>query len=1858
MSAKTRSFCKPFLSVAIFCVLSTSTVMMRAQTASTQPASPQPVGVPDDWTHHHLVFSNPGSIADAVKNGTVEQWNKINNDSRFQMQQWKRDPTRRALAGALDFAARTAIVNAAAAAQAAAKKRRGTPEEPVKKDWNMDLGGNSGASLTAVVGTTINSGTLPSGSSFTFDARTFTASPPTAATQTGTFSSPPTSSNNSISVALGGNTINLSTNATAASSIGTFTGTPPLSTTTISLTSGGNTLNITPGGTAQQAIGTWAGPPLTTTPAITVTSGLNTLSMTTNATAQTETGTVVSAPLTSTSIALGSGFNTLTMKTSGTAQTETGTVSSPPTATTSIALSSGFNTLTMTNNGSAQTETGTVVTPPLSSTSLVLGSGFNTLTMTTNGVKGVYLGTVASPPTSSTSIGLNGGFDTLTMTLAAGAAAETDEITFNAPPLTTTSISFTSGFNKVTMTTNATQVHDVGTFSNSAQDNGTITITNSATGHTLTINVTSGVTGNNICTSSTTAQVEHGGTAGSYGNTEAANLNTALTSTSCTVTYPQGLTTSYTAGSNSITIIGATPGPYYTFGNGTSSNFSWAASTGGSAGSAACSGSAGTYTGTFATSSTLTTLAGNFNTAIGDCGLSSSFTNGYTSPNAFVTIANTPLGVPTLSTADSTYSWSRPTAGSNGAAPACGGSGTNLTGTYQTGSSAITVAGNLVTRIAACGGSAANLDLSTTNNNNGTFTITENFPGVTNFTTADSTFTWATTTAGTYGSNSCPGTTPPGYTGTFATSNTAALIATSLANAIQSCNTTDSLGLAVGNPTGQVTVAESIPGVPIFTSDATFSWAATVPGSNGSNSCPGTTKPTLTGTFATSTTAALVATSLYNAINSCNNTDGLGLTVTNPSGGTVRVVESVAGVPTFSSADSSFTWTVTTAGGNGGATVCGGSGTALTGTFATSNTASNVATNLANAISSCNTADSLGLTVTNPTSTTVQVAESIPGVPTFTSDATYTWAVTTAGSNGTGASCGGTGNTFSGNYQTGNSTTTVAGNLNTAIGMCSSASTGFTTSTTGATVTVTDTTPGTSAISNFSVGGGSSGVFTWGTVSAGSNGTTPTCTTGSSPFSATYITSNAANALATNFSNAIAQCAVADGFSDSPSGATVTVTDTILGTGTFSASANAAGIFSWGTASAGSNGGYTCTGTSSPFIATYATAATTAALASNLNSAISSCGATTLGITSTYSTGSSFTVSDGALGTQGNGTGAFSPTGTLPFHWASSGTFAGGTNGTDGTATFAYWSGSGYDTQAQLATDIATALVANTTINSTFTVVANFPATGDVLITDKTAGAGAGITLTTSPSGFTALTGGTLAGGATGGGTVGVGQFPAKYSFSTTSAGICAGQATPDYVIYNTGSAGVSGSHANIIAYDNIYSGCSGTVPTVYWSYYTGTGSVVTSPVLSGDGTKVAFIETPTSGAATLRILKWVGGQGTDYNHPVAPTHLYTNTYAGAAANTAWSTCPSGSSCLISVAFQTQLNRDTISSPWYDYLSDTLWVGDTGGYLHEFTGVFLGTPGESTNHASPGTCGTSCPWPAFLGTSSGPLTSPVYDNIHDVVFLGDFLGRFDAVTSAGVVLTPSSGIGQGASTDIDEAPLVDPSAGPGGVGTEYVFVTCDSTNSVSGTCDGSSAVDQFTGTTLSTYQGPAEVGTGSDTIRIYSGTFDNAYYTSGGTTPTGYLWVCGQAGGNPALYAVPITNGTMSPETVPVAATVSSATGTASTCSPVTEFYNGTDYVFVSPQNEGPTVEADATGCTANIGCVISYTISGATPTISGAGAFTGGASGMVIDTQNTTVSGTLQLYFGLLGNQSCSGAGGVGSGNGACAVQASQVAP
>ena len=478
------------------------------------------------------------------------------------------------------------------------------------------------------------------------------------------------------------------------------------------------------------------------------------------------------------------------------------------------------------------------------------------------------------------------------------------------------------------------------------------------------------------------------------------------------------------------------------------------------------------------------------------------------------------------------------------------------------------------------------------------------------------------------------------------------------------------------------------------------------------------------------------------------------------------------------------------------------------------------------------------------------------------------------------------------------------------------------------------------------------------------------------------------------------------------------------------------------------------------------------------------------------------------------------------------------------------------------------------------------------------------------------------------GAKVGAGQYPATFVHSFTSIN-CATPGPPDFAVFNTGLAG-STTQATIVAYDNIYSGCSGTVPTVYWQYNTAYpqgsttddgSAIITSVLLSQDGSQVAFVQSNSSSVASLVMLKWKSNTAL----------VQLDTAATNVTNSAYRTCTAP--CMTRITFNGSHN-DTQSAPFYDYTpgSDTLYVGEdpltTGGTssLHKFTGVFDGTPAEETANG----------WPVVVASAN--LSSPVYDTNSKIVFVtasydGDNDGaRIHAVAQTATSTSVTNSIqlgptGTGTALPVD-GPIVDSSAGQ-----VYAFVGSNATGG-----GGSAAVYQFpvsnvTGSNPTT----ATVGTGTSAgVELFIGSLDQAWFSTG----TGHLYVCGNTGGAPTLYQVPVTSGTMGTSSTSIKALAKKA----ATCSPVTEFFNSpTDWLFLSVQSNG-----NLSTCTG--ACIYSFNATTATSVTNTAGlASAGGSSGIVVD--NAAGSGGSQVYFSTLSNQTCS----TSKSTGGCAVQAAQ---
>jgi hypothetical protein len=494
----------------------------------------------------------------------------------------------------------------------------------------------------------------------------------------------------------------------------------------------------------------------------------------------------------------------------------------------------------------------------------------------------------------------------------------------------------------------------------------------------------------------------------------------------------------------------------------------------------------------------------------------------------------------------------------------------------------------------------------------------------------------------------------------------------------------------------------------------------------------------------------------------------------------------------------------------------------------------------------------------------------------------------------------------------------------------------------------------------------------------------------------------------------------------------------------------------------------------------------------------------------------------------------------------------------------------------------------------------------------------------------------------------GADMYPAKFSFDITGTPSC----TNDYVVFNTRLAG-SATTPSIIAFNQLYSGtaggngiCGTGGPSVMWSYNTGAGTTLTSPVISFDGTKIAYVESNPAfrGGAILHILKWQRGQGA-YIPPATPTPA---TPDNNISGLSWSACTTGS-CIVNIPLSGG-RPVTLSSPFYDYGTDVLYVGDNSGVLHKITGVFNGTPTEViTCAAAP--CTNA--WPLTVHGGSA-LTGPVYDGVSGNIFVGDGGGRLDYVQEVG------STVGS-CRTAADVPPCLGASFRPmGGFIADAPIV--DSTTgrvfAFNGTATApiANATVMQTDTQLSNASVVAAAVGPNSGARLYDGGFDNAYFSSASPTITGFLYVCGKAIGptnSPALYRIGFNgSGVMNAAPDPGFLTLVGANGAA--CSPVTEIYNSntsTDWIFFSVTNR-----SNQTGCTGT-GCVMSLNLTtlGLWPplgTTNGAPA-SGGTSGIIIDNIGTGGQ-EANIYFTWLANATagnpCNGSRAVG-----CAVKLTQ---
>lgn len=482
-------------------------------------------------------------------------------------------------------------------------------------------------------------------------------------------------------------------------------------------------------------------------------------------------------------------------------------------------------------------------------------------------------------------------------------------------------------------------------------------------------------------------------------------------------------------------------------------------------------------------------------------------------------------------------------------------------------------------------------------------------------------------------------------------------------------------------------------------------------------------------------------------------------------------------------------------------------------------------------------------------------------------------------------------------------------------------------------------------------------------------------------------------------------------------------------------------------------------------------------------------------------------------------------------------------------------------------------------------------------------------------------------------GGVAAGMSPAKFSFDINTVPSCAN----DFVVFPVFQT-PGATQENIVAFNNLYSGTAGgngicnrtpsgsddgVSATVFWSYAINAigGSVVTSPVLSLDGNKVAFVESGGASAPHFHVLAWKSGDGANAGNLQSP--------ASPSVITSFSTTApaTGSGAVTDLAFGT--SGDTLSSTYIDYVNDTAYVGDDQGNLVRIKDVFCtvnpacsgGTPPVPSLDTSWGTTGSATVGSgSCAGTTSSALTGPVLDPITGNVFVGCADGNLYGFNSAGAPLaTASIAVGDGPLAPFGGGGIVDPPIVDSINGFVYAFSGSDAT--------GTSAVVVQAKTDLSSPL-TATVGGNSAGVSLHVGAFNDPYFNSSVST-NWLLYVGGyDAGaGNSVLYGITFdASRNMATGTPANAFTLGAG---AAEYSPLTEFLNGgTDWLFGSvlaatPNNTQsfnintfPTVAAN----TANEA---------------------GGTSGIIVDNVSTQTQAS-SIYFSTQLSGAC-GAGGTG---------------
>ena len=500
-------------------------------------------------------------------------------------------------------------------------------------------------------------------------------------------------------------------------------------------------------------------------------------------------------------------------------------------------------------------------------------------------------------------------------------------------------------------------------------------------------------------------------------------------------------------------------------------------------------------------------------------------------------------------------------------------------------------------------------------------------------------------------------------------------------------------------------------------------------------------------------------------------------------------------------------------------------------------------------------------------------------------------------------------------------------------------------------------------------------------------------------------------------------------------------------------------------------------------------------------------------------------------------------------------------------------------------------------------------------------------------------------------------MYPAKFSFNVKSTPDC----TKDFVVFPVNAVG-SATQPNIVALNNLYSGSAalngsngvcnravtgndtGIAATVLWSYnvhaIAAGGAVPTSPVLSLDGAKVAFVESAAGNPAHFHVLAWNTGDGRVGNlqsvlSPKAIVAPFSATAPAAASGTA-----------TDLSFGA--TTDTLSSPYIDYANDLAYVGNDAGILYRIKNVFCTT--AACVASAPPTLDSTWGVSGAVNVCSGKLTGPVLDFYNLNVYVGCSDGKLYSISQAGTIKSLVVGDGAPGKTfgGIVDPPIVD------GVNSFIYAVSGSANNGANGVLVQAQA-DFSTSVAV-------PIGSGNQ-CNIHAPALSDGYFTNpaaansliyvGGVTGTvGPCTAAGATGGKSVLYAATFGAGGVLNSGAP-ANSLTSAKPVGSEYAPMGEFFNstaGVDTLFVSllRNNSNGVVNLYTFDITAG------WNVPPTNFATEGLG-----ASGLVVDndTNTTTFPQSSSIYFNALNENATCTSPQTGANTNGCAVKVTQAA-